>query len=166
MRILGDDLQELPVGTRGENLPSRGAKPHAGLSAQSRGHRGKPCRRGGCAPVTSARWMRRATSISSIARRDMINRGGENIYPKRDRKWCSKGIRDIVAAAVVGVAGRSAGAKRSRRSSKPSEFGQLTDEAVKAFPGGQAGTLQDTGNRRIHGTAPQKSNRKKSSKRN
>ena len=102
VRIVDADGQVLGAGETGE-VCIRGPDPHEGLLEQARGdRRGHRRRRAGSTPATSATSTTRATSTITDRKKDMIIRGGENIYcvEIENRLVDHPAIAD---AAVIGV---------------------------------------------------------------
>ena len=83
VKIVNPDTgQTVPVGEIGE-ICTRGYHVMHGYFEDASRHQG--CRsmpRAGCTPAISERWMQGATARSREDSKDMIIRGGENIYPR------------------------------------------------------------------------------------
>jgi len=129
VRILGDDLQELPVDTPGE-ICIKGANVMLGYLNNPEA----------TAEILQEGWLRTG-DIGTMdeegyfyivdRKKDMINRGGENIYPK-EIEMVLEGHPAIVAAAVVGVPDEALGEK-VKAIIEPSKSCDLNAEKVKAF---------------------------------
>ena len=129
VRILDDDLQELPANTRGE-ICIKGANTMLGYLNNPEA----------TAETLQAGWLRTG-DIGTMdedgyyyivdRKKDMINRGGENIYPK-EIEMVLEGHPAIVAAAVVGVADEALGEK-VKAIIEPSKSCDLTAEEVKSY---------------------------------
>lgn len=129
VRILDDHLQELPVDTRGE-ICIQGANTMLGYLNNPEA----------TAETLQDGWLRTG-DIGTMdeegyfyvvdRKKDMINRGGENIYPK-EIEMVLEGHPAIVAAAVVGVADEALGEK-VKAIIEPLKSCDLTAEEVKSF---------------------------------
>ncbi len=128
-RIFDDNLRELPVNTRGE-ICIKGANTMLGYLNNPEA----------TAETLQDGWLRTGDIGTMDAegyfyvvdrKKDMINRGGENIYPK-EIEMVLEGHPDIVAAAVVGIADEALGEK-VKAIIEPSKSGSLTAKAVNSF---------------------------------
>lgn len=129
VRILSDDLQELPVNTRGE-ICIRGANTMLGYLNNP----------DATAETLQDGWLLTG-DIGTMdeegyfyivdRKKDMINRGGENIYPK-EIEMVLEGHPAIVAAAVVGVPDEALG-EQVKAIIEPSKTSDLSAEDVMAF---------------------------------
>lgn len=129
VRILDDDLQELAVNTRGE-ICIKGANTMLGYLNNPEA----------TAETLQDGWLRTG-DIGTMdeegyfyivdRKKDMINRGGENIYPK-EIEMVLEGHPAVVAAAVVGVADEALGEK-VKAIIEPSKSSDITAEEVNAF---------------------------------
>ena len=94
--------EELPDGVRRRVLLAR-LQHHEGLLQDARGHRCRPSTRtAGCTPATWPAATRTAATAITGRLKDMIIRGGENIYPKEIEEfiYTHPAVKDV---QVIGV---------------------------------------------------------------
>ena len=114
-----------PLGAVGE-LCARGYLVMLGYFDDARGHRRRPRRRRlATTPAIWPRWTSAATSAIEGRLKDMIIRGGENIYPREIEDVLFQAHPAVAEVAVVGQAGPDVG--RDRRGVRPA--GPDTTEA-------------------------------------
>ncbi len=129
VRILDDDLNELPVDTRGEICVKGPNTMLAYLHDQK-----------ATAETLQHGWLRTGDIGTQDAdgffyvvdrKKDMINRGGENIYPK-EIEMVLESHPQIVAAAVIGYPDAALG-ERVKAVIELSEPNTLSAEAVQSY---------------------------------
>ena len=83
VKIVDANGRVVPRGDAGRTLHARLFASCSGYWDDPEQHRARPStRRAGCTPATSRPWTTRATSTSSGRIKDMVIRGGENLYPR------------------------------------------------------------------------------------
>ena len=126
----------VPRGDPGE-LCTRGYTRDARLLERAReDRRGRSTRRGGCTRATWRRWTTTATSNIIGRIKDMVIRGGENVYPREVEEFLYT-HPDIQDAQVIGVPDEKYGEElmawvRMRPGAEP-----LTAESLRAYCAGQ-----------------------------
>ena len=103
IKIVDPDTGRIvPRGEPGE-LCTRGYSRDARLLGRPGAHRARRSTApAGCTPATSRRWTTTATSTSSAASKDMIIRGGENVYPREIEEFLYTHPR-VADVQVIGV---------------------------------------------------------------